>query len=270
MPEPVHARALRRRFCATALGAVHVVEAGAIGAPAVVLLHQTPRSSDEFAEVIALLAPDHHVVAIDTIGYGCSDRVPGQPTIADYADGVCRVLQQIGVARATLVGHHTGAFTAIEVAAIAPDSVDGLVLSGPVFMDDAARVTLAPWFVQWHPDAAGTHLLDKWSRLGRWIPEPTLRQRLLTDVFRAGETSEQGHIAILAYDMAARLPLVRARTLLLYATGDPFVDASQSPRFSSLLRDVTIAHIAGGIFVPTEHPQSFADVLRVFVASATA
>ena len=254
-----------RRFCATALGAVHIVEAGPRDAPDVVLLHQTPRSSDEYAEVVDILGVDHHVIAIDTIGYGCSDHVFTQPTIADYAEGVVRVLQQIGVSRATLVGHHTGAFIALEVAAIAPDCVTGVLLSGPVFMDDETRPRYAPWFVQWHPDAEGTHLHDKWSRLGRWAAEPAMRQRLLADVFRAGETSEQGHAAILAYQMAERLPLVHAPALLLYADADPFVDITQVSRFAQLLRHTAVEQTDGGIFLPTERPEAFSDIVRRFV-----
>lgn len=257
----------RRRFCTTALGAVHVVEAGVVDAPAVVLLHQTPRSSDEYAEVVELLGVDHHVIAIDTIGYGCSDHVSAQPSIGDYANGVVRVLEQLGVPCATLVGHHTGAFIALEVAAALPSIANGAVLSGPVYMDDETRAQLTPWFVQWHPDVDGVHLREKWSRLGRWAAEPSMRQRLLTDLFRAGETSEHGHMAILAYDMAARLPLVQAPALLLYAHGDPFVDIAQAPRFTEVLAHATIEQVEGGIFLPTERPEMFAAVVRTFVAT---
>jgi len=254
-----------RRFCPTALGLVHYVVAGPPDGLPVVLLHQTPRSCDEFAEVLALLASAHRVLAIDTIGYGCSDRVATQPSMADYANGVRDVLDHANLPAATLVGHHTGAFIALEVAASYPARVSALVLSGPVFMDDAARAVLAPWFVQWHPSADGQHLHDKWSRLGRWISDPSLRQRLLADVFRAGETSEQGHLAILDYPMADRLPLIRARVLLLYGRQDPFAHIAQSQRFAALLPATTAVELDGGVFLPTEHPAAYAHAVREFV-----
>ncbi len=254
-----------RRFCQTALGLVHYVVAGPPDGPPVVLLHQTPRSCDEFAEVLALLAPAHRVLAIDTIGYGCSDRVSMQPSIADYANGVRDVLDHADIPAATLVGHHTGAFIALEVAASYPARVSALVLSGPVFMDDEARVALAPWFVQWHPSVDGAHLHDKWTRLGRWIGDPSLRQRLLADVFRAGETSEQGHLAILDYPMADRLPLIRARVLLLYGRQDPFAHIAQSHRFAERLPATTAVELEGGVFLPTEHPTAYAHAVREFV-----
>ena len=104
-------------FCESALGQVHCVVAGeGAGAP-LLLLHQTPRSTDEFAEVLPLLARQRRVIAIDTPGYGCSDRVPGQPSIADYAGAAIDVLDALGIEQATVVGHHTGAVIAVELAA---------------------------------------------------------------------------------------------------------------------------------------------------------
>jgi len=247
---------------------VHYVVDGPREARVVVLLHQTPRSSDEYAEVMTFLSVDHRVLAIDTIGYGCSDRIATQPSIADYADGVARVLDHLGIAVAALVGHHTGAFIALEFAAAHADRVAALMLSGPVFMDDEARTALAPWFVQWHPVNDGQHLSDKWTRLGRWVNDPSLRQRLLADVFRAGESSEQGHLAILDYPMADRLPLVRANSVLLYAQQDPFCDASQSHRFSQVLPVTRVREVDGGIFLPTERPSTFADEVRAFVRAS--
>ena len=57
---------------------------GSGGGTPLILLHQTPRSVDEFAEVLPLLAKHHQTIAIDNPGYGCSDPVEGQPTVAEY------------------------------------------------------------------------------------------------------------------------------------------------------------------------------------------
>ena len=51
------------------------------------------RTPDEFAEVLPLIAARRRVIALDTPGYGCSDPVSGQPTVADYA-GVVRALRR--------------------------------------------------------------------------------------------------------------------------------------------------------------------------------
>ena len=79
---------MKRHLIDTTMGQVHCVTAGSGAGVPLVLLHQTPRSIDEFAEVIPLLARSRRVIAIDTPGYGASDPVPGQPTVADYANAV--------------------------------------------------------------------------------------------------------------------------------------------------------------------------------------
>ena len=63
-----------RRFSVRA-GAL--AEAGE-GRP-VVLLHQTPRSGDEFAEVLPILGRHRRALAIDLPGMGASDRTPAAP-----------------------------------------------------------------------------------------------------------------------------------------------------------------------------------------------
>jgi len=256
---------VRRRFCDTRLGQVHVVEAGAGAATPLLLLHQTPRSVDEFAEAIPLLAATRRVIAIDTPGYGCSDRVPGRPGIEDYAAAVLEVLDALGVERAVVVGHHTGAVIAVELAAATPGRVERVVLSGPVYTDAEGRARLAGHFRQWTPSADGSHLLEKWRKFQEWLAQPALVQRLVVDLFRAGETSEQGHFAVAEYRMEERLPRLRCPALLLYATRDPFAAPAQSAPLARAFQPAREATIEAGLFVATEAPAAFARAVLDYV-----
>jgi len=80
---------VRRAFLDTPEGQIHYRTAGA-GRP-VLLLHQTPRSSDEYRDVIPILARELRVVAMDTIGYGDSYKPAGTSTIEDYVAPVPRI-----------------------------------------------------------------------------------------------------------------------------------------------------------------------------------
>jgi len=96
-------------------GQVHYRSEGA-GAP-VILLHQTAFSSDEFVDVIPLISRYCQAIAMDTMGYGMSD-LPVEPyEISDYARTVRHFVQALGLKKITIVGHHTGASIAVEVAA---------------------------------------------------------------------------------------------------------------------------------------------------------
>lgn len=255
----------RRRFCDTRMGQVHCITAGADPGPPLVLLHQTPRSSDEFAEVLPLLAAERRVIAIDTPGYGCSDRVPGQPRLEDYAGAVLDVLDGLGVTQFVPVGHHTGAVIVVELAAAAPARIPRAVLSGPVDLDAAGREYLLQFFRQWHVAGDGSHLLDKWQKFHEWLPQPALVQRLVVDLFRAGEASEQGHYATTYYLMEERLPLVRCPALLMYGARDPFSTPDRAVAHRGAFAPVTEVTIEAGIFAPNENPAAYAGAILAYL-----
>jgi len=249
---------VKRGFCTTRLGQVHYVEAGAGAATPLLLLHQTPRSVDEFAEVLPLLAGRRRVIAIDTPGYGCSDRVAGAPGIEDYAAAAVDALDALGIDRAVVIGHHTGAVIAVELAAAWPERVERVVLSGPVYTDAVGRAELARHFRQWTVADDGSHLLDKWRKFHGWLPRPGLVQRLVVDLFRAGADSEQGHFAVAGYRMEERLPRVSCPALLLYGRDDPFASPERAEPLRAAFRPAREATLAAGIFVANEAPELFA------------
>lgn len=249
---------MTRRLCATHLGQVHCIDVGAGAATPLLLLHQTPRSVDEFAEVLPLLARHRRVIALDTPSYGCSDRVPGHPGIADYATAAFEALDALGIERVVVVGHHTGAVIAVEMAAARPGRIERVVLSGPVYTDAAGRAELARHFRQWTVAEDGAHLLDKWRKFHGWLPWPELVQRLVVDLFRAGTTSEQGHFAVADYRMEERLPRVRCPALLLYGRDDPFASPERAAPLRAAFRPVRETTVAAGIFVANEAPELFA------------
>ncbi len=53
---------------------------------------------------------------MDTIGYGDSYKPNKDCTIEDYAQGAIELLDALGISKTSLVGHHTGAVIAIELA----------------------------------------------------------------------------------------------------------------------------------------------------------
>lgn len=254
-----------RRYVDAPYGQIHVAEAGA-GAP-VILIHQTPRSWDEFREVIALLAPRMHAIAYDLPGMGASDPVPGGPSIEGYAEAALVVADALGLARFHVCGHHTGGVVAFEVAARAPGRVRSLVLSSTPWIDAAARRDRAagppPVDVATH-DASGEHLLALWNRRRPHYPDGSaLLDRYLADALRAVDSAE-GHLAVGRYEMEARAVL--ARTLVVEHRRDPFA-SRHTAALVAHLASASVATIDDGR-VPLEHTASeFADLVAEFVGA---
>jgi pimeloyl-ACP methyl ester carboxylesterase len=82
---------------------------------------------------IPYLARHHRVVVYDGPGNGMSDRVtdPARYTPLAYAEDAAAVLDVCGIERVVAVGLSMGARYALELAALRPDTIAGLVMIGP-------------------------------------------------------------------------------------------------------------------------------------------
>lgn len=105
------------------------------GARTVVLIHGlllSQRMHEPLAR--ALAARGHHVVTIDLLGHGLSDRPtePASYTTSIFAEQVVALLDHRGVDEAVILGTSLGANVALEVAALAPERVRGMVVEMPV------------------------------------------------------------------------------------------------------------------------------------------
>lgn len=82
----------------------------------------------------ALAAEGMHVVTLDPLGHGRSDR-PADPhaySVTEFAGQVVALLDHLGAAQAMVGGTSLGANVALEVAATAPERVRGLIVEAPI------------------------------------------------------------------------------------------------------------------------------------------
>ncbi|MFJ3055542.1 alpha/beta fold hydrolase [Herbaspirillum sp. NPDC087042] len=262
--------AIRRSFVQTSAGAIHVATAGE-GRP-VLLLHQTPRSWDEFRDVLPRLGQQHRAIAIDTVGFGDSCQLPlEEHSIERWAGIAIEVLDRMEIARAVIVGHHTGAVTAMEIAASAPQRVTGLVLSSCPYNDEARRIAHAGKRtiddVEARPD--GSHLQELWQRRQPYYPEGDidLLSRFMVDAIKAGPMASQGHVVVRNYRMEERIGLVRAPTLVLQAGRDPH-SAPYAQRVADAIAGSRLVTLAEGMVpMPDQLPAPFSEAISRFIDS---
>jgi pimeloyl-ACP methyl ester carboxylesterase len=115
----------------------------------VVLVHgqlMPRRMHEPLARAIA--AEGFHVVTVDLLGHGRSDRPvdPKQYSMTAFADQVVALLDHLGAPEAVVGGTSLGANVGLEVADLAPDRVRGLLLEMPVLDNavEAGIVAFAP------------------------------------------------------------------------------------------------------------------------------
>ena len=273
-------RAPRRGYAPTSLGQLHYREVPGPapgGAPAgsgeaLVLLHQTADSSEQFSELLAELSGRVRALALDTPGYGHSDPVPEErapPSIPDYARAVAEALSALGVESAALLGTHTGASIALEVSASRPRLVTRLVLSGLPDYEPAEREEKVRAALPAHLEPHGAHLLQAWERASdpMW-GRGSLAQaaRSAVDSVRALPGRHHGPLAVFRYHARERIPLVKAPTLLLYGERDPF--AALQPELAGLFRNGRSERLDGGGASPMQQrPAGYAERLLAFLAA---
>jgi pimeloyl-ACP methyl ester carboxylesterase len=264
---------VERRFVDVPSGTIHCALAG--DGPAVLLLHQTPRSWDEYRDVLPLLARERRAVAVDTAGFGDSSRLPaGTDSIERWAAVALELLDALGIERTAVVGHHTGAYIAAEIASSRPKRVTAAVLSslhlataeerrahqtGRAVVDDVDR------------RSDGEHVLELWrGRAAFYPPSVDLLERYLADCLRAGDLAAEGHRVVARYDCEARLPLLRCPVLLVGATDDPHAYPGL-PRLRAALPHAAVTEIEGGtVALPDGRPEEFAAAVARFLTDVGA
>ena len=105
-------------------------EAGAAGAPALVLLHGFPASSFMFRNLIPLLADRYHVIAPDHLGFGLSGAPPASEftyTFDALAGLTADLLGYLGVGRYAIYVHDYGAPVGWRLALADPHAVTAII-----------------------------------------------------------------------------------------------------------------------------------------------
>jgi len=105
-------------------------EAGPADAPVVLLLHGFPTSSQQFRDLIPLLAKRYHVVAPDYPGFGQSDAPPTAAfayTFEHLTDIIEALTQKLGLSRYSLFVHDYGAPVGFRLALRHPERVQAII-----------------------------------------------------------------------------------------------------------------------------------------------
>lgn len=97
---------------------------------AILLLHGMAGSSQTWRSVIRPLSRKYRVIAPDLLGHGSSAKPRSDYSLGAFAVLLRDLLDELGVARATIVGHSLGGGVAMQFVYQHPDYCERLVLIG--------------------------------------------------------------------------------------------------------------------------------------------
>ena len=260
---------MRKGYADTLSGQIHYRFDGS--GPPLVLLYKTSMCSGEYSEVLPIFSKSHFTVAMDTPGYGNSDKPARIFTIEDYSATVIEFLRALGINKTSIVGHLTGASIAVEVAASHPDLVEKLVLAScPYYDPEVLQKRLGAFnFGREEIKEDGSHLSDLWRRYRTMMPQAKSEnlQRTILGYLLAGPRAHEGHQAVFRYKVESRLPLLRCATLLI-SGGEKDIFHERIEVTKKLIPDCQTRVISGGgDLIPLEKPGEFAEATLDFLKS---
>jgi len=223
--------------------------------------------------------PSHRVLRYDMRGFG---RSPVGPGSYSNAGDLIDLLEQQGVAKASLVGVSMGGRVALEVAIARPELVDALVLVGAGFpghdwsaeMNAADEAEMAA-LKRGDLDAAVEVTLRTWVDGPRRRPEDVdsdVRARVAEMQRRAYELQlpvwETAEEEPLVSDLSERVGEVDAPTLVLVGEEDVRDMHEIAGRLERELPNARRASIANTAHVPSmERPREFDQLVLPFLQS---
>lgn len=136
--------------------------------PPLLLIHPSPYNADCWAGAIAQWGRHYTCIAPDSPGFGLSDPLPREAMTVDGLTGaIGKFVDRLDLKQCRLVGSHTGAAVALELAVRHPDRFTGVALEAvPLFNDEEQRewftdAYFSPLAVSQH----GEHLTWAWTRV---------------------------------------------------------------------------------------------------------
>lgn len=185
---------------------------------ALLLLHMTPRSSDEFREVISILVQNRQVIAMDLMGLGDSDKPPRRYSVADYARNAIALLDELGIKQSSILGSLTGGYIAGEIAAAYPERVNKLILGNVHGFDQEETDKIAQRYSEgFQIKADGSHLMSRWLARANYIGTGELNHRCVLEDLKCVGSPVYTGLAVANYclDAPERFHSIKCPTLIL-------------------------------------------------------
>jgi pimeloyl-ACP methyl ester carboxylesterase len=269
MSKPNLERRIKRAYSDCRFGQLHYRFAFARTAtdkPPLICFHQSPSSSHIFETFIAAITHDRAVYAVDTPGFGHSDPPPFQPEISDYAGAMLDFIDRLDYPQLDLLGYHTGALIATEVALARPEKIRKMVLVGLAAFNPEEQAQLSDKPFPLPPKADGSHLPEEWARSLFWRGQGQTMEMLWQNFcykIKAGEKAWWGARAAIFYPSLERFSLLTQPVLAVRPKDDLWEISLRAKAVLAHAEWLDLPQYGFGLFEIA--PQEIAHPVRTFL-----
>lgn len=177
--------------------------------PPLVLLHGAFMTIEtNWAGSLAELAKSNRVIAVELRGHGRTADRDGALSHETMADDVARLLDKLGVGKASVLGYSMGGNVALQMALRHPDRVERLVVVSAAASDKGLAAGHKEMVQHLSPEMfAGTPIVGEYQKLS---PKPDF----------PGLVGKIKQLELKPLDVTAQLKAVKAPTLLVAGDAD--------------------------------------------------
>lgn len=252
--------------------ALAYVALGARSDPALLLLHGVGSASDTWTDLVPLLPAGYRVVAPDYRGHGLSDVPVGPYDVDDFVGDVVRLLDELTIPAAHIVGFSLGALIAQATALAHPERVLSLVLLNSIASrtpEEEARALDRLEFIR------ATHPIESSiASAARWFTPAFLNEhpeRVARETELVARVDHPGYAA--SYEVLATTDLgeapaaIRVPTLIVTGECDQGSTPAMSAHLASLIPNARL-EIRPGLkhYLHVEDAPTIATLIAGFLA----
>lgn len=212
-------------------------EAGVENTSTILMIHGFLGSSYDFIEVFEVLKATHHVIAIDLIGFGLSEKsLTFDYAKANQATYISKFLNILDIDSVTIIAHSMGGEVSIHLAHDYPQLVNAMILIGSggysVSSESNARPALPTFFYDY---IVNNYYLQRSFFFTAYSAYEVENELITFDAFDEmfyvnqtipGEVMQKFTKDNDSGSTNSKLPLITQPTLLIWGTDDGFIPLS--------------------------------------------
>ena len=236
-----------------------------ITAPALVALHLAPNSGQVFSSFLPKIGRDRIAIAPDYPGFGMSDAISGPQRIEAYAASMLDLIDNLELPTPVdLLGYHTGAGVALEMARQRPDTIGRLLLVAvPVLTDKEREAGAALPPIPF--DTNGEFAKKEWQSSWRWKgpgQDEASVFATFAEKMRPGARDRRAE-AILSYDLTSVLTATKHEMMIVRVKDDLWIPSQRAHQLVPGAKYVELPQFGHGVF--HADPEAMNALARAFL-----
>jgi non-heme chloroperoxidase len=247
---------------------LHYAEQGPPSAHPLILLHGFTDSWFSYSRVLPALAARYHIYVPSQRGHGDSDRPPAGYAMADFAADVVAFMDAMSLPQAVVIGHSMGSIVATELALVAPERLNALVLMGANTSWNTPDIVAFQEIVASLTDPVPAEFAREFQSSTAFEPLPeAFMERVVAESLKLPARVWRGALAgQITADYVERLGAIRTPTLVLGGEEDAYCPAEKQRELAARLGNAELKlYPRLGHCPHWERPEAFVQDVEAFL-----